>query len=327
MNLNIRKKIERALSLFNDKMVLHTSPHPDDVVLGYLPYIDYLIKNTNNKHCFLTMTSGFNAVRSCELLEVLAKIEKNILEVKKNGQLEEFVLKKILKLNQTLGKKQLILNEIVDLRNDLELGVDSFAIKFLKGSVREFEEECVWQSFGVKKSNIKHFRADFYLNNTCEYSKDIDNFYDLLLKINPDILTLAVDSKGVGPATHYKIFLIIQEAIGKFYEKTKKNIEIIGYRNVWHQFKSDEANLFFPVIQHDFDLLNKIFWENYKTQVDAMFPNSNYEGNFAQIAIKIMQENLKSIKSKAKNDFLDKNIRGLCFLNHMNIEEFLDLNL
>ena len=143
------------------------------------------------------------------------------------------------------------------------------------------------------------------------------------MKIDPDGLTLAVDPKRIGPATHYKTFLVIQAAVKKFYEKTKKDIIIIGYRNVWHQFSPEEANMFFPVTEDDFKLLNDTFLNCYKTQVDAMFPNSNHEGNFAQISIAMMKDNLEKVKPAFEKDYFDKNIKGICFLKKMRVNHLL----
>ncbi|MFH1461858.1 MAG: hypothetical protein ABIF12_02860 [bacterium] len=321
-----KKKLEQGLALFNNKKILHTSPHPDDVTLGYLPYITWLLKNSNNEHCFLTMTSGSNAVRNHDLLSILSNIEKNILENKKNKPLEDRIFNNIVNLNDGLQQKQLILNRIRDLRKDLGLNLDNLDLKILKGVIREFEEESVWSYFGIQKENIIHFRSNFYLYNTDGFSVDIKNFYELLLKIDPDIVTLAIDPKGIGPLTHYKTFVVIQKALQMFYEKTGKNIKIIGYRNVWQQFEPNEANIFFPVYQADFNLLNEIFLNCYKTQVDAMFPNSNYKGNFSDITIQIIKENLKKIEPFIF-EYLGNDIKGICFLKKMNIKQILNFSL
>lgn len=323
---SFKKKLENGFSLFENKVILHTSPHPDDVTLGYLPYINWLLKNSKNEHYFLTMTSGSNAVRNSYLMEILKNIEQDLLEtrLKKDKILENKILKELLNLLSSVTDKHSILVKIKDLKKDLDSSRDSLDIKNLKGSIREFEEESVWSSFGIGLENIIHFKAKFYFEKLSDLSSDIDNFYKLLLKIDPDVLTLAVDPKGIGPATHYKTFLVIQAAVKKFYEKTKKDITIIGYRNVWHQFSLEEANIFFPVIEDDFRLLNDTFLNCYKTQVDAMFPNSNYEGNFAKIASEIMRDNLKKIQPSIDKDYFDKDIQGLCLLKKINIKEFLN---
>lgn len=330
LNENLDEKLSSNLEKSNNsfyaienKTILHTSPHPDDVTLGYLPYINWLLNNYKNKHFFLNMTSGSNAVRSSVLLEVLKKLEANLLKNIKNEHLESYILKNILNLPTVENDKLSILVKIQSLKNDLESGVDSFDIKTLKGAIREFEEELVWESFGISEKNIIHFRAQFYFDHL-KLKDDINRFYELLIKINPDVVTVALDPKGVGPETHYKTFLVIQAAVKLFYEKTKKDISIIGYRNVWHQFMPSEANLFFPVTENDFKILTDTFLNCYKTQVDAMFPNSTYEGNFAQIATSIMKDNFKKLDNKIT---FDADAKGFCLLKKMEIQEFLDLHL
>ncbi|KAK3257964.1 hypothetical protein CYMTET_32967 [Cymbomonas tetramitiformis] len=41
---------------------VHTAPHHDDIMLGYLPYVQRLIREASNDHLFCYATSGFNAV-------------------------------------------------------------------------------------------------------------------------------------------------------------------------------------------------------------------------------------------------------------------------
>ncbi|MBD3273359.1 hypothetical protein GF385_03370 [Candidatus Dependentiae bacterium] len=323
---SFEKKIDNSIHVLDDKVILHTSPHPDDVTLGYLPYVNWLLNNFKNEHYFLTMTSGSNAVRNSDLIEILQKIEQNILENKENTKLQDNILKNLLNLNPNLNKSLSILNKIKYLRKDLDKNIDNHEIQILKGSIREFEEELVWSSFNIPKDNIIHFRAKFYFKKNNDYSDDINNFYNLLLKINPDIITLALDPKDKAPKTHYKTFLVVKEAIKKFHNFTKKNIRIIGYRNVWSQFLPGEADIFFPVNENDFKLLNKIFINSYKTQINAMFPNSNYKGNFAQVAIEMMKESFKKIKNYFKNEEL-KNIKGFCFLKEFGVDKFLNYKL
>ena len=49
-----------------------------DIMLGYLPLINHLVRNPNNKHYFATFTSGFTAVTNAYMLELLNDL-KNLL--------------------------------------------------------------------------------------------------------------------------------------------------------------------------------------------------------------------------------------------------------
>ena len=320
---NDLEKVNNSFYAIENKTILHTSPHPDDVTLGYLPYINWLLDNYKNEHYFITITSGSNAVRNSDLINLLSSVEDNFLKNEKNTPLENYILKNIPNIMGVTSEKLSLLSKIYNLKKDLESEVDNLDLKKLKGAIREFEEESVWKSFGICVENIIHFKADFYFNIS-KLNDDIERFYTLLIKVNPDVISLTVDPKGIGPETHYKTFLVVQAAVKRFYEVTKKEILVIGYRNVWHQFELNEANLFFPVTKNDFKILNDTFLNCYKTQVDAMFPNSTYKRNFAEIAIEIMKVNLKKVDF---NDFYDKNIQGFCLLKKMNIHEFLNFSL
>ncbi len=54
--------IERGSSACANTRFLHTEPHHDDLMLGYLPHIVRNMRNPSNDHHFVTLTSGFTAV-------------------------------------------------------------------------------------------------------------------------------------------------------------------------------------------------------------------------------------------------------------------------
>ena len=43
-------------------MFLHTEPHHDDIMLGYLAHIYHLVRDPSNRHYFANLTSGFTSV-------------------------------------------------------------------------------------------------------------------------------------------------------------------------------------------------------------------------------------------------------------------------
>ena len=84
----LKKKIDPALLNFSQKKFLHTSPHHDDIMLGYLPVVQYLVLNTPSINHFAVMTGGFNSVADEYLMQNLENLEEIIknLEFRLNCQ-------------------------------------------------------------------------------------------------------------------------------------------------------------------------------------------------------------------------------------------------
>jgi glucosamine-6-phosphate deaminase len=59
---NLIARIERGSQATLDTRFLHTEPHHDDLMLGYLPYIVRHVRDASNTHYFACLTSGFTAV-------------------------------------------------------------------------------------------------------------------------------------------------------------------------------------------------------------------------------------------------------------------------
>ncbi len=59
-------------------MFLHTEPHHDDIMLGYLAHIYHLVRDPSNKHYFANLTSGFTAVSNPLCLSIISNLEKYI---------------------------------------------------------------------------------------------------------------------------------------------------------------------------------------------------------------------------------------------------------
>jgi len=55
-------KIERGMTTRSETRFLHTEPHHDDIMLGYLPYIVRHVRDASNSHHFACFTGGFTAV-------------------------------------------------------------------------------------------------------------------------------------------------------------------------------------------------------------------------------------------------------------------------
>lgn len=90
LNSSVRKslvqKIESGIKATENTVFLHTEPHHDDVMLGYLPYVVRNIRVHSNSHYFATFTSGFTAVTNFYMLDLCRRLrdvlEKNMYDFK-----------------------------------------------------------------------------------------------------------------------------------------------------------------------------------------------------------------------------------------------------
>jgi len=69
-------KIERGCKGHHDKRFLHTEPHHDDIMLGYLPAVLRNTRSSSNEHHFVCATSGFNSVSNGHMLMLLSRVER-----------------------------------------------------------------------------------------------------------------------------------------------------------------------------------------------------------------------------------------------------------
>eukprot|EP00932_Pfiesteria_piscicida_P008091 SRR837773.18386.p1 GENE.SRR837773.18386~~SRR837773.18386.p1 ORF type:complete len:624 (-),score=241.59 SRR837773.18386:149-1870(-) len=69
-------KIERGCQTRTDTRFLHTEPHHDDIMLGYLPAVLRNTRLASNEHHFVCGTSGFNSVSNKHMLIMLDRVEK-----------------------------------------------------------------------------------------------------------------------------------------------------------------------------------------------------------------------------------------------------------
>jgi glucosamine-6-phosphate deaminase len=68
-------KIEKGCKSLEGKSFLHTEPHHDDIMLGYLPAVIRNTRSSSNEHHFVCGTSGFNSVSNKHMLAMLARVE------------------------------------------------------------------------------------------------------------------------------------------------------------------------------------------------------------------------------------------------------------
>jgi len=68
-------KIERGIKSWTNTTFLHTEPHHDDIMLGYLPSVLRNTRTATNDHHFVCGTSGFNSVSNKHMLIMLDRTE------------------------------------------------------------------------------------------------------------------------------------------------------------------------------------------------------------------------------------------------------------
>jgi len=198
---SIESRIERGMVNLDGETFMHTSPHHDDEMLGYLPYIVHLVRNPNNKHYFTYLTSGFNAVTNSYVLERMqnlrdladhssfqALMENNYFDPANtaarnrdvNLYLDGVALYDVKKQIEAESRRLLsILTEIYEESNIIYLKdriselINYFATQYpgkkdiahvqkLKGMIREWEADVLWGYFGFNSNNVFHLRLGFY---------------------------------------------------------------------------------------------------------------------------------------------------------------------
>jgi len=194
-------RIERGAHMLSGTHFLHTEPHHDDIMLGYLPYVVRHVRDTSNVHCFATLTSGFTSVSNHFMREQVGLLREFVdtpecAELMSEGYFEpdnetaynrdvwqyldgvaaddprlrdEGVARRLLRNLMELYAE----DELEDLENRIEELQHYFATQYpgsrdpehiqrLKGMCREWEAECLWGYFGWSCANIYHLRLGFY---------------------------------------------------------------------------------------------------------------------------------------------------------------------
>ena len=369
----IIKRFEYGMKYFDNEVILHSGPHHDDIILGYLPLINHLVRNPNNQHYFATLTSGFTAVTNSYMLEQMIELKNHLSTDKFKTKFSQgyfdpsFMEGKNKDVNlyldgvgghhKTIRQNALcrrLLRDLIEIYNDMDIQslearvdelINYFSTQYpgkkditdvqeLKGMLREFEEEIVWGHFGFNCSSVPHLRLGFYqgeiFTENPEINRDVLPIVKLLKKVNPTIVTVALDPEGSGPDTHYKVLQATSEAL-KIYEKetSNSNIKVWGYRNVWYRFHPAEANVYVPVSLNSFAILEDTFMRSYGSQKSASFPSYEYDGPFSRLAQRIQVEQYQTIRTcLGKDYFLTHDVprvraaHGMVYLKELNLQEF-----
>ena len=220
-------------------------------------------------------------------------------------------------------------------------------VQKLKGEIREFEEELVWAYAGTALDHIHHLRLGLYEEKIVEvpepvegptlwspnHDRDVLPILNQFRSLKPTVITVAIDSEGQGPNTHYKVMRSIAEAVRLWGEEADlSRLRVFGYRNVWSTFHPAEANVYVPVSLNAFAVFEKAFKDSYLTQVKAEFPNPDFDGPFSELAEMIWVKQYKDIQLILGKNFFYENqhpliraTHGLIFLKEMTAEGFVAL--
>jgi glucosamine-6-phosphate deaminase len=183
------------------KTLLHTAPHHDDIILGYMPYVTNAVRRHTTRHCFSYLTSGFNAVTNSymhgavtDLLERLQRgdfeqplregffdpenvrtrrrdtahflqgVAKQYEEQKQEAAAQR-LLRNIIELYEDDNREN-ITQRLTELANYFKTQYpgkkDVQVVQQLKGRMREWESDLKWASFGFSGELVRHLRLGFY---------------------------------------------------------------------------------------------------------------------------------------------------------------------
>lgn len=215
-------KVEAGSRREENTRFLHTEPHHDDLMLGYLPAIVRNVRSATNVHHFVTLTSGFTAVTNQYMLDQLGLLSRFIdspdfaaLHAEhyfdphnrhaRNRDTWQY-LDGIAANNAEMrdqGAARRLLRNLMEIHDETDLRAikdrieetvhyfrtvypgkkDPDAIQKLKGMCREWEAECLWGYFGWQSSHIHHLRLGFYTGDIFTPSPTIERDVVPILKL------------------------------------------------------------------------------------------------------------------------------------------------
>lgn len=209
----IVKKIERGLATISQTTFLHTEPHHDDIMLGYLACIYHLVRDPTNNHYFANLTSGFTSVSNPYCLEIIKKLEEHIesgifthllkegyfdlknstgrmsdvylyldgaaanSQEKKDEAEARRLLRNFMEVYRTSDMRvlRLRIKELHEYFTTQYPGAkDPPDIQVLKGTLREWEVELLWAYFGIEASAIHPLRLGFYKGDIFSEEPELD---------------------------------------------------------------------------------------------------------------------------------------------------------
>jgi len=197
----VKSRLTRGLERVENKVILHTGPHHDDIMLGLMPMVNRQLRANGNQVHFAVATSGFTALSNRYLVErlehtlrlidhgeiqmlhypdffesgYLFKWDKDVNHyLNKVGSRDEEgkfrglshrIVRCMVKIWQLKNSEQLrktIIEVIRLINNSYDGEKNPPEIQQLKGMIREFEEELVWAHSGIQVKDVHHLRLGFY---------------------------------------------------------------------------------------------------------------------------------------------------------------------
>jgi len=224
----LKTRFTSTLDIPKNKVILHTAPHHDDIMLGYLPYLVRLMRESTNIHYFNYLTSGFTAVTNrymhnlfLQLRWFMGKPEfKELTEAHYFDPGNQLGRNRdvFLYLDGVAGYSHILKEEAQSrrlLRNMIEIfEEDSFKnlmnrvdellnyfatqypgkkdlqfIQQLKGMTREWEADILWGYFGFTCESVIHSRLGFYKGEIFTEEPTVDR----------DVLPILNNLKRINP--------------------------------------------------------------------------------------------------------------------------------
>ncbi len=232
-------------------------------------------------------------------------------------------------------KLQQYVKELIQLLNSIEPGrKEPDIIHDLKGWSREFEAELVWSHFGIDMHHVSHLRLHFYTDDIFpqypDHDLDVMPIFELLEKLRPTIISLALDPEGSGPDTHFKTLIALSEAMDMYAAAhPDMNLKIWGYRNIWSRYQIHESSAIIPVSLNSFAVLHNMFHSCFLSQKSASFPSYELDGSFSELAQKIWVNQHNDLLTLLGKDYfynspnpLLRRAFGAIYLKQMNYQQF-----
>ncbi len=343
-HLSLVKKIEAGakLSLKGNK-IMHTSPHPEDIILGYYPLLDVFASKYKNHYTYFT--SGYNSVSDSFILSTinrasdwwLDKEQDNILHKPYEKLLANFKaayhkqdMEQLYMHDTIMTMKHLVkifdIKDIAELKHTIRWIKDEYfankqsgdldvaQLKMLKTLIRETEADRLAVLRNVPLRNITHLRSKFYSGRefmrTPRYDTDILPFIQVYNSVRPDIITVLDDPDSAPPITNYRVLQIVAQTLRSKEAVQNESIQIIGYRNIWFKYKLSEpnsANLLVPVSSQMLAAQTRAYNLCFNTQKNSVYPSPFFDGDFSALADTIQREQLADLKLLLGADYFARN--------------------